>query len=86
MNPIAIAEYGSINPQEYGKKIVLDEGTKGRTTYQLIHRTAGYQCAGSCARYDAEGWGVIFNKCGASHGRWFKSESAARELFAQWTA
>lgn len=81
-----IAEYGSITADQYGKKITLQTATKERREYRLIHRTAGYQIAGSCARLDKEAWGVLFEFDGAEHGRWFKTLPEASDLFAKWTA
>jgi hypothetical protein len=84
-----LMEYRELNqkPELRGQETVLDEGVGERNTlYKLTHKTAGYYCAGSCARFDNEAYGVIFEAHGSRHGRWFKTEAEARELFGKWTA
>jgi len=85
MKQIKLAEYGTLTQEQFGKKVVLDRGFNINREYKLIHRTAGFQCAGSCARFDDEAWGVLFEFDGAEHGRYFKTEADARELFKAWT-
>ncbi len=69
---------------ENAKRTELETAMKGRTTYRLMHSTAGLEAAGAGSRQTAEKWGVLFYDHGAENGRWFREEHKARELFAQW--
>lgn len=78
-----IAEYGTLRPEQFGAKTTLAAVPRRNGTMRLIHRTAGYQIAGSMARFDAEAWGSIY-ECrtdGTTHGQWFRTEAEARARF-----
>lgn len=53
--------------------------------YTLSHRSPGYESAGSMARWTDERWSVLFVCDGATHGRSFSTEQAAREHFERVT-
>lgn len=53
--------------------------------YTFSHRSAGYEPAGSMARWTDERWSVLFMSDGATHGRSFSTEQAAREHFERVT-
>jgi hypothetical protein len=57
-----------------------------RRRYFLTHHTAGYEIAGSGTRWTNERWSVSFMDSGVKHGRSFRTEAEARELFEKWTA
>ncbi len=63
----------------------IEQREAKRNIYRLVHKTAGWECAGSCARLTNESWGVLFYAHNATHGQWFKSLAEARELFDKWT-
>lgn len=58
-----------------------------KARYNLIHKTAGYEPAGSCARYTEEYWGAIGTSArdGTTFGQWYKTEAEAREHFERVT-
>lgn len=58
-----------------------------RATWTLVHKTAGYEVAGSGTRHTNEGWGAIATskQTGATYGQWYKTESEAREHFERVT-
>lgn len=74
-------EYGDIAEGDMATRTIL--ATSGK--YRLIHSTAGFECAGSCARSTEEKWGVLFDVAGCPNGRWFGSLIEAQALFAKWT-
>lgn len=79
-------EYRNVPAGAMAKRTVLACGlsARHRVTYELIYSTAGYECAGSCARETNEKWGAIFTDSnGTTGGQWFKTESEARARFAQ---
>lgn len=48
----------------------------------LVHRTAGWECAGSGTRNVSEAWGSHYEMRDGTRGRiWFKSEAEARAHF-----
>ena len=76
-------EYQDLTEENRSMRTVLAEGQGafGRP-YVLVHKTSGYECAGSCARYTDESWGAIgtdFN--GTMFGQWYKIEQDARAHF-----
>lgn len=78
-----LAEYGALRKEDFGTKTTLAERQGRHGTLRVVHRAAGYQCAGSMARLDGEAWGAIFT-CrhdGTTHGQWFKTEAEARARF-----
>ena len=55
-----VIEYGTFPESELSKRTVLATGTGafGRV-FELVHKSEGYECAGSCARLTGEAWGSI---------------------------
>ena len=52
---------------------------------RLVHKSAGWECAGSMARLTSEAWGAVFDYTnGSSGGQWFLTEAEARARFALW--
>jgi len=49
--------------------------------WTLKHHTAGFECAGSCARATPEKWSVTSVSNGSTFGNSFLNESDAREVF-----
>lgn len=81
-------EYRDIEGQPSSVVTIIEERTKPddlSRTYQLYSRTAGWKPAGSMAIWADASWGVRFMLDGATHGRSFKDEKSARELFDLWT-
>ena len=81
------AEYGSIPDSELSKRTVLAEG-KGafNRAFELVHKTEGYEIAGSCLRLTSEAWGSLsYDRNGTTHGQWFKTREEARARFEQFT-
>ena len=76
-----IKEYGDLEPGAMATRTTL--ATSGR--YRLTHSTAGFECAGSCARSTNEKWGVLSMIDGCEHGRWFRTLDEAKTLFTKWT-
>ena len=73
-------EYGEAHLHPSSIHTVLS--TVGK--YRMVHRTRGYQCAGSVMTWVDEAWGVLFD---APHhgGQWKLTISGAEELFSAWT-
>lgn len=81
-----IVEYGTYTDADRSTVTRIDSAVFDRREYVLKHHTPGFECAGSCARYNGnEVWSVTFQSAGATHGRRFLKESDARDLFAKWT-
>lgn len=80
-------EYKDIKDDEFSKRTILASGMGSfNRNYDLVHKTAGYECAGSCARYTNESWGAIAtNRDGTTSGQWYKTETEAREHFERVT-
>lgn len=73
-----------------GRETVLETGhihnDPRNCPARLVHRAAGYYCAGSMMRFDNESWGVsVLNRNGSTSGRRFPDEASARKLFVLWT-
>jgi hypothetical protein len=82
----SIVEYSEVHEGNRARTVVLArEDVYGRE-YRLVQSTAGYECAGSCARWTDGYTAVLFDSDGAVHGRRFKSEADARALFSRWIA
>lgn len=83
-----IIECGECSAGELSKKTILATGTGafGRR-YELAHKTAGYELAGSCLRYQAiECFGSLsYDRNGIGHGQWFKTLEEARSNFERFT-
>lgn len=79
-----IKEYGQYSDDERSVRTVLDSFLSKRFNkplYELVHKTAGYEPAGSCARLTKEMWGVLYDFQGSNHGCWFNNEAEARAEF-----
>lgn len=85
-----VIEYRDIPAGSHAKRQVLESEvtTIGRRhrEYFLSHSTAGYECAGSMARWTNEYYSVTFEAGGAINGRRFLTEKDARDLFNKWIA
>lgn len=81
------AEYGSVPDSELSVRTVLAKATGAfKRPYELIHKTAGYEIAGSCLRLTGEAWGSLsYDRNGTTHGQWFKTLAEARAQFEQFT-
>ena len=77
-------EYGTYSDAQRSIKRTIDSTNVGGREYILYHKTAGYEPAGSMARWTEERYGVSFFEHIASHGRMFLTESEARTLFNKW--
>lgn len=80
-----ICEYRNLGDAPMSKETTLDTATVNGLEYRLVHRSEGYRCAGSCARWDNESYGVLFRCDNAEHGRLFKGLGEADMLFKQIT-
>lgn len=81
-------EYGQIKPEELSVVTVLDTRTvhsNGRNgEWKLKHHTAGFEPAGSVARYTEEKWSVTSFDAGLNStfgNSGFRSEAEARKVF-----
>ncbi len=81
-----IAEYSEVEDKPSSKETTLKKRNNGGRTYRLVHRSPGWECAGSMARLrETECWSVLFYLDGAQHGRGFSSLKDAESLFDKWT-
>ena len=82
-------EYGSYTDDQRSKVTTLDSGKSPEGEYPrqfyLKHHSAGYEPAGSMARWTDERWGVTFDQGGAINGRRFLTLPPAQDLFNKWT-
>lgn len=70
------------------KRTVLDTGRNDYTgaTVTLVHRTEGYEPAGSLCRDATEAWGAMYEmRDGTCGGTWYNNEADARARFAKMT-
>jgi hypothetical protein len=74
------AEYGTY--PDSARSVVKVIARQGK--YTLKHHTAGYEPAGSCARYTDEVWSITFELDGSTHGRRFRDQWDAHKLFDAW--
>lgn len=76
-------EYGDIkaNHLPVSTYTILYQRTKNGREYKLVHRSAGYEPAGSAARYTNKCWSVDFWLDNARHGRRFTVRDKADEYF-----
>jgi hypothetical protein len=82
-----VAEIREVCEEERSKRTLIDRATKNGREYDLYSKSPGWEPAGSCMRFrDKITFGVQFYSDGATHGRQFKTEAEARELFNLWTA
>lgn len=68
--------YRKISPQEMAAKTIVYKDEK----FTMIHSTAGWEVAGSAARYTNEKWSVLFFIDGIPHGQAFKTYNEATEF------
>lgn len=87
-----VTEYGSeaFNRRGLAAQIVMESGTDARfRTVSLVRSDAGWEPAGSMARWTDGYYAVRKLIDGAEHGRRFVRTSvglaAARAMFAKWT-
>ena len=80
-----IVEYSEVNDGNRSRVTVLEKHVGARHEIKLLHRTAGYECAGSCARWTDEGFSVMVYGSLAPTGQRFRTEADARVKFANWT-
>jgi len=81
-----VAEIREIGDEERSKRTLLDRRTKNGREYDLYSKSPGWEPAGSAMRYrETLSYGVQFYLDGATHGRMFKTEAEARDLFDAWT-
>lgn len=80
-----IAEYKDVEIKDFSVRTVLSSKTIGNRTYNLVHRTKGWECAGSCVRMACEAYGVLFEFENATHGQWFLDIDEAQDTFSKWT-
>ena len=81
-----IREYRDLKPEDYSVVTVLAarevQNDYGQArSWTLKHHTAGFECAGSCARSTPEKWSVTSVSNGSTFGNSFLAESDAREVF-----
>ena len=81
------AEYGTFPDSELSKFTVLKKATGAFSRpYELVHKTEGYEPAGSCARFTKEAWGSLsYDRNGTCHGFWFKTLEEAEQVFERFT-
>ena len=81
-----VAEVRQIGEEERSHRTLLDRRTKAGREYDLYTLSPGWEPAGSAMRLrERTTFGVQFYSDGATHGRQFKTEAEARELFDAWT-
>lgn len=83
----ATKEYGELTSADHSIRTTLASGIgKYGSKWSLVHRTAGYECAGSCARYTKECWSVDYERRdGITGGQSYKTEAEARAHFERVT-
>ncbi len=82
-----IAEYGDLTSADMATRTVIERGYIHGGSFQsaeLVLSSAGYECAGSAARWTDGYWSVETYFNGARHGRRFKTEADALALFDAW--
>lgn len=64
-------------------RTILETSTsKTGAAIKLVHRTAGWECAGAGTRNVGEAWGSLYEmRDGTRGGQWFSDEAAARAHF-----
>lgn len=86
MKPPFIKEYRDLKPEDESEVKILAKGIAAfNREYTLKHHTAGYEPAGSCARYAEEKFSVTYPFDNAIHGKAFKTEIEAKEYFDKHT-
>ncbi len=79
-------EYGTYTETEASKRTVLKQSKPHFNRVQkLVHKTEGFEPAGSCARFTKEAYGVLCDFQGATYGQWFKSLPEAEAYFEKHT-
>lgn len=80
-----IVHPGHVTDENRSRFTVIDKRVYKGREYTLGHRTAGYEPAGSMARWCADQCSVTTYIDGATHGQRGMNEIEARELFDKWT-
>lgn len=82
-------EYAQAKGQTWVQVTVLKQADAKGRTYKLVHKSAGYTCAGSMARWDTERYAVNFTVDGCLNGRSFVATpeglAEAERIFSLWT-
>ncbi len=88
-----IKECGQVRESEKSARTLLAEkaATGERSHFfqspvRLVHKTAGYEIAGSAMRLTTDSYGVLYAMHNAGQGRWFKNLEEAQSYFNQITA
>ena len=80
-----IAEIAETKGKPWSKRTVLERHTRNGRTYELVHKSPGWETAGSMARMrDTECWSVLFMFDGAVHEQAFKTREEATTLLDRW--
>jgi hypothetical protein len=83
-----LCEYRDITPETRSNLTELDSAASARLqgrTVQLVHATAGWEPAGSMARWTDGFYAVWFEMNGARNGQRYRTEPEARTHFARLT-
>lgn len=87
-----IKECGSVADAEKSIRTTLSSAPatgENKHHYQspvrLVHKTAGYEIAGSAMRLTDESYGVLYMWQNAGHGQWFKTLAEAQRNFSKLT-
>lgn len=82
-----IIEYRDCTDAMHAKQTTLETKQGARNTYNLIHSTAGYECAGAMMRWTNEYFAVRFfdNALNAVYGIRFDNQADARKFLASRT-
>jgi hypothetical protein len=85
--PSRIAEYGAIRGQALAQRTVLGTAfnPRLRRTYTLTQVDAGWEPAGSMARWTDGYYSVTFELDGSRNGRRFTTQQEAVETFLRWS-
>lgn len=77
------AEFGDFSREMLSQKIETRrwQYTRGGKVARFYHVTAGFEVAGSCARWTDERWLVRQEIGDTTHGRYFLTEESAFEYF-----
>ncbi len=77
----SLKEYGQLESNEPSKRTVL----KAENGWTLTHHTAGYEPAGSAARYTQERWSVALydTRTNTTYGRSFRTLDEADSWFRE---
>lgn len=78
-------EYADVTPETRSKVTTIKTAVRG-CEYRLVHRSPGWERAGSMARIrENECWSVLFEMNNATHGQSFGTLVEAEKRFTLWT-